>query len=104
MTVLVTGASGGIGAAIAERFASVGMNVVLHYMKSHEATNEAARRCMERGNGRIMTVSADLRSREQIQRMREKLVRSRVVAGYSCEQRWYISLWFASGCDRGNMG
>jgi len=47
MTVLVTGASGGIGAAIAERFARVGMNVVIHYMKSHEAANEAARRCME---------------------------------------------------------
>jgi len=28
---------------------------------------------MEQGSGRIMTVSADLRSREQIQRMREKL-------------------------------
>lgn len=73
MTVLVTGASGGIGAAIAERFAMVGMNVVIHYMKSHEAANEAARRCMEKGSGKVMTVSADLRSREQIERMREKL-------------------------------
>lgn len=73
MTVLVTGASGGIGAAIAERFAKVGMNVVIHYMKSHEAANEAARRCMEQGSGKVMTVSADLRSREQIERMREKL-------------------------------
>ena len=62
MTVLVTGASGGIGAAIAERFARVGMNVVIHYMKSHEAANEAARRCMEQGSGKIMTVSADLRA------------------------------------------
>lgn len=35
--------------------------------------NEAARRCMEQGNGKIMTVSADLRDREQIERMREKL-------------------------------
>lgn len=73
MTVLVTGASGGIGAAIAERFAMVGMNVVIHYMKSHEAANEAARRCMEKGSGKVMTVSADFRSREQIERMREKL-------------------------------
>lgn len=72
-TVLVTGASGGIGAAIAERFATVGMNVAIHYMKSHEAANEAARRCMEKGSGKVMTVSADLRSREQIERMKEKL-------------------------------
>lgn len=71
--MLVTGASGGIGAAIAERFAAVGMNVAIHYMKSHEAANEAARRCMEKGSGKVMTVSADLRSREQIERMKEKL-------------------------------
>lgn len=71
-TVLVTGASRGIGASIAERFASIGMNVVIHYMNSHEAANEVARRCMDHG-GRIMTVSADLRSKEQIERMYEKL-------------------------------
>lgn len=72
MTVLVTGGSGGIGAAIAERFAFVGMNVVIHYMKSHEAANEVARRCMAY-SGKVMTVTADLRSKEQIIRMREKL-------------------------------
>ncbi|MBJ8191299.1 SDR family NAD(P)-dependent oxidoreductase, partial [Bacillus cereus] len=71
-TVLITGASGGIGAAIAERFAAVGMNVVIHYMKSHEKANEVARRCMAY-SGNVMTVSADLRSKEQIERMREKL-------------------------------
>ncbi|MEF2965144.1 3-oxoacyl-ACP reductase FabG [Paenibacillus sp. M1] len=72
MTVLVTGASRGIGAQIALRFASVGMNVVIHYMNSHEAANEVARQCLDFG-AKVFTVSADLRSREQIIRMKEKL-------------------------------
>ncbi|WP_159884279.1 elongation factor P 5-aminopentanone reductase [Paenibacillus puerhi] len=71
-TVLITGASRGIGAAIARRFASVGMNVVIHYLQSHEAANETARQCMRYG-ARVLTVTADLRSQEQIGRMKEKL-------------------------------
>ncbi|NMO96229.1 elongation factor P 5-aminopentanone reductase [Paenibacillus lemnae] len=72
MTVLVTGASRGIGASIAERFASVGINIVIHYMNSHEAANEVARRCMASG-AKVLTVSADLKDKEQILRMKEKL-------------------------------
>lgn len=72
MTALVTGASRGIGAQIALRFASVGMNVIIHYMKSHEAANEVARKCMDLG-ARVMTVSADLRSKDQIAKMKDKL-------------------------------
>lgn len=71
-TVLITGASRGIGAAIAERFASVGMNVVIHYLQSHEAANEVARSCMKHG-AKVLTVSADISFREQIVRMKEKL-------------------------------
>ncbi len=71
-TVLITGASRGIGAAIAERFASVGMNIILHYLNSHESANEVARRCLQLGSN-VMTVTADLRSKEQILRMKEKL-------------------------------
>ncbi|MFB6364031.1 elongation factor P 5-aminopentanone reductase [Paenibacillus elgii] len=77
-TVLVTGASRGIGAAIASRFASVGMNVVIHYLNSHEGANETARSCMKLGS-RVLTVTADLRSREQIERMQEKLAQHDLV-------------------------
>lgn len=72
MTVLITGASRGIGAQIALRFASVGMNIVIHYMKSHEAANEVARQCMEIG-AKVITVAADLRDKQQIVKMKEKL-------------------------------
>jgi 3-oxoacyl-[acyl-carrier protein] reductase len=71
-TALITGASRGIGAAIAERFARLGMNVIIHYLNSHEAANDVARRCLSFG-ANAMTVAADLRSGEQIERMKEKL-------------------------------
>ncbi|WP_238653731.1 elongation factor P 5-aminopentanone reductase [Paenibacillus piscarius] len=72
MTVLITGGSGGIGGAIAERFASVGMNIVIHYMNSHEAANDVARRCMALG-AKVMTVAADMKDRSQLVRMAERL-------------------------------
>ncbi|GLX68547.1 elongation factor P 5-aminopentanone reductase [Paenibacillus glycanilyticus] len=72
MTVLITGGSRGIGAAIAQRFAAEGLNIVIHYRESHEAANETARACMRLG-ANVMTISADLRSKEQLIRMKEKL-------------------------------
>ncbi|CQR56411.1 elongation factor P 5-aminopentanone reductase [Paenibacillus riograndensis] len=75
MTVLITGGSGGIGGAIAERFASVGMNIVIHYMNSHEAANDVARRCMALG-AKVMTVAADMKDRSQLVRMAERLAAS----------------------------
>ena len=43
-TVLVTGASGGLGAAIAERFAGAGARVVLHYGRDEARAREVADR------------------------------------------------------------
>lgn len=77
-TVLITGASRGIGAAIAERFAAVGMKVVIHYRDSHEAANEVARTCMKHG-AKVLTVSADVKSREQIMLMKEKLEQKEMI-------------------------
>jgi 3-oxoacyl-[acyl-carrier protein] reductase len=71
-TVLITGASRGIGASIAERFASVGMNVVIQYLQSHEGANAVARTCIGYG-AKALTVKADVRSKEQIVKMKEKL-------------------------------
>ncbi|WP_166237853.1 elongation factor P 5-aminopentanone reductase [Paenibacillus turpanensis] len=70
--VLVTGGSRGIGAAVAQRFASAGFNIVIHYLHSHESANEVARACLAYGVN-VLTISADLRSKEQIERMRDKL-------------------------------
>lgn len=72
MTVLVTGGSRGIGAAIAERFSTVGMNIVIHYARAHEAANETARKCMSHGS-RVLTVTADLSSKDEIMKMKNKL-------------------------------
>jgi len=71
-TALVTGGSRGIGAAVARTFAAHGLNVVIHYMQSHEAAAETASECAKLG-GRVYTIAADLRSREQIQLMKERL-------------------------------
>lgn len=72
MSVLITGGNGGIGGAIAERFAAAGFRVAIHYHSNHEAANEVARRCLAHGAA-VLTVAADLRSKEQILRMRDKL-------------------------------
>jgi 3-oxoacyl-[acyl-carrier protein] reductase len=72
MTALITGGSRGIGAAIAQRFAAEGVNVVIHYLQSHEAAAETARFCMESGV-KVLTAAADVRSKEQLARMRDKL-------------------------------
>lgn len=77
-TVLITGGSRGIGAAVAERFATLGMNIVIHYVHSHEAANDVARRCLALG-ANAMTVSADIRSAAEIDRMKEKLERRNLV-------------------------
>ena len=46
--VLITGASGGIGAAIAEAFARAGYGLVLHYHKGEDRARALAARLTEK--------------------------------------------------------
>jgi len=64
--ILVTGASGGIGAAICKALAVRGVTVVLHY-QSDRAAAEATRQVMESGGHTI--VQADLSSPTSIERL-----------------------------------
>jgi 3-oxoacyl-[acyl-carrier protein] reductase len=74
MTVLITGASRGIGRAVALRFASVGMNVIINYKNNVEGANETARLCISNG-GKPTTIAADISIREDVIKMKEKLDR-----------------------------
>lgn len=71
-TVLITGASGGIGSAIAEKFAILGYNVAIHCNKN---TEQAEKLCNEiRNNGKnAMVVSADVSSEAAVDSMFEKI-------------------------------
>src|SRR4051794_26621423 len=56
---LVTGASGGIGARLAERLAGEGAAVALHYAHRAESVEELAQALLAAGAARTKTVGAD---------------------------------------------
>jgi 3-oxoacyl-[acyl-carrier protein] reductase len=64
--VVVTGASGGIGSAIARGFASEGARLVLHYRRGRDSA-----RALERdiGEGRAISVRADLTKEADARRL-----------------------------------
>lgn len=65
---IVTGASRGIGAAIAERLATEGFTVVINYAGDAASAENLARRIEEKG-GRALTAKADVADPEAVKRM-----------------------------------
>jgi 3-oxoacyl-[acyl-carrier protein] reductase len=70
--VLVTGASGGIGSAIARQFAAEGAKLVLHYRKS-KASAEALRRELKETES--IAVRADLTREADVRRLFEQALK-----------------------------
>lgn len=67
-TVLITGASRGIGLATAKLFAAKGHPVVLNYRRSRDSAFEAAR-AINAAGGMAMAVQADVSRREEVEAM-----------------------------------
>lgn len=71
-TCVVTGASRGIGRAIAERFGEDECEVVVNYRSSAGAAEETVARIEEAG-GSAITIQADVTDVDQVERMRDRV-------------------------------
>lgn len=75
--VLVTGASSGIGQAIAVRFAREGANVAINYHSSAngaQATQEMAQKARTNGTGKDVVIQADVSDEAQVKQMFGKVL------------------------------
>lgn len=71
---VVTGASRGIGAAIATRLGLYGAKVVCNFSRSEEAVKRVVSNIIEKG-GEAVAIKADVSSREQVEEMIEETVK-----------------------------
>jgi glucose 1-dehydrogenase len=71
---LVTGASSGIGRAIATRFAADGAHVVVNYRPSEQLDAETAQAEAASFGPTALAIAADVSKREDVQRMMDQVL------------------------------
>ncbi|WP_245809788.1 elongation factor P 5-aminopentanone reductase [Cohnella massiliensis] len=74
-TALVTGASRGIGAAVARRLAADGARVIVHCHSALELAEQVAEQCRSLSGTDSFAVQADVRSGEALKRLKGELDR-----------------------------
>ncbi|MEM7605377.1 MAG: SDR family NAD(P)-dependent oxidoreductase, partial [Myxococcota bacterium] len=70
---IVTGASQGIGAAIARQFSHAGASVVVNYFQSESAAHRLVEE-LRKGGGKALAVRADVRQKADVDAMVGKTV------------------------------
>ena len=70
MNVLITGASRGIGRAIAEKFASEGFNIIINYNKSKLEDVEKLKEYLEnKYNIKVLCLKCDVSQEEEVKKL-----------------------------------
>ena len=73
-TVLITGASSGLGMAIAEYFAKKGYNVVIHYHTHENVALELKEKLESEYQVQALSIKANLQNEEEIKHMVEHII------------------------------
>jgi len=73
-TVIVTGGSRGIGAAISKRFAKEGYNIVINYINNDERANNIKSEIENNYDSKVLLVKADVSKEEEVKMLIDKTI------------------------------